>query len=33
MSAILHLLYREYCKNRLSEMKALPVIPASASNG
>jgi hypothetical protein len=29
MSAILDLLYREYCKNRLSEMNALPVIPAA----
>jgi hypothetical protein len=28
MSAILHLLYREYCRNRLSEMHVLPVIPA-----
>ena len=29
MSAILHLLYCEYCKSRLSEMNALPLIPAS----
>jgi hypothetical protein len=29
MSAILNLLYREYCKNRLAEMNALAVIPAA----